>query len=189
MKRTTFALAAALTLLAGTAARAEDMKMTPAEPGAMPGMAMMETDFVTPDAMKMEHGQKLGDLVVYDFWTRAMPPAARAGGGFVTIVNTGSTDDRLVSASSPAAAFVQLHTMTMKDGVMVMREMESGIDIPAGKAVALKPGGLHIMFIDAEKPFVEGETVPVTLNFEKSGTITLELPVAALGAKDMPMAH
>jgi len=58
---------------------------------------------VTPDPARMEHGVKFGDLVLYDAFTRAMPPAARAGGGFVSILNTGTASDRLVAASSPAA--------------------------------------------------------------------------------------
>ncbi len=70
--------------------------------------------------------------------------------------------------------------MKMDNGVMIMRELENG--------VALKPGGMHIMFIDAPKPFAEGETVAVTLSFEKAGTVTLELPVGALGSTEMPKA-
>ena len=162
-------------------ANAEDMKMS-----GNGQMDMANMGEVRPDAAKMAEGVKLGDLVLYDAFTRAMPPTARAGGGFVTIVNTGMSDDRLIAAASPAAKFVQLHTMTMDNGVMVMRELENGIALPAGKAIALKPGGMHIMFIDALKPFEKGGTVDVTLTFEKAGEVTLHLPVGALGSTEMP---
>jgi len=72
---------------------------------------------------------------------------------------------------------VELHTMTMDGDVMRMREVEGGIELPAGETVELAPGGLHIMFMGLESPFVEGETVPVTLTFEGGETIDLELPV------------
>lgn len=133
-------------------------------------------------------GVQVGRLVVYDAFTRAMPPTARTGGGFVSILNKGETPDRLVLASSPAAPVVQLHNMTMQDGVMVMREMQDGIEIGAGETVTLKPGGMHIMFVDAAEPFVEGGTVPLTLEFEVAGRVMIDLPVAPLGATEMPRA-
>lgn len=162
-------------------ANAEDMKMSGNDQ-----MSTSNMGEVTPNPAKMEEGVRLGDLVLYDAFTRAMPPTARAGGGFVTIVNTGMSDDRLIAATSPAAKVVQLHTMKMDNGVMVMRELEDGVAIPAGKAIALKPGGMHIMFIDALTPFKKDSMVDVTLSFEKAGDVTLHLPVGALGSTEMP---
>jgi hypothetical protein len=126
---------------------------------------------------------KAGDLTVSQAWTRATPPKAKAGGGFVEIVNSGAEDDRLVAASSDVAAKVELHEMSVTDGVMKMREMEDGIAIPAGETVALKPGGLHIMFMGLKQSFEEGSTVPVVLTFEKAGEVAVDLPVARMGAK------
>ncbi|MFD1695169.1 copper chaperone PCu(A)C [Roseibium aestuarii] len=126
-----------------------------------------------------------GSLVLDHAWTRATPPAARAGGGFVEITNSGSEADRLVSAASPAANRVELHEMSMKDGVMVMRQKTDGIELPAGETVALAPGGLHIMFMELTGPFKQGETVPVTLTFEKAGAVTFDLSVEKIGAKGM----
>ncbi|MEO1112380.1 MAG: copper chaperone PCu(A)C [Pseudomonadota bacterium] len=130
-----------------------------------------------------------GDLSLSKTWTRATPPKARAGGGFVEIVNSGSQDDRLISASSGVAKKVELHEMSVTDGVMKMREMEGGIDIPAGETVTLKPGGLHIMFMGLNAPFEEGTTVPVVLTFEKAGDVEIELDVAKMGAKSMKHGH
>jgi copper(I)-binding protein len=73
--------------------------------------------------------------------------------------------------------------MSVTDGVMKMREMENGIEIPAGETVALKPGGLHIMFMGLTRSFEEGTTVPVVLTFEKAGDVAVDLSVAKMGAK------
>jgi len=126
-----------------------------------------------------------GALELSKAWTRATPPNAKAGGGFIEIVNTGSEADKLVSASSDVAAKVELHEMAVTDGVMKMREMEGGIEIPAGETVTLMPGGLHIMFMGLNQSFEEGSTVPVVLTFEKAGDVSVELSIAKMGAKAM----
>lgn len=127
----------------------------------------------------------LGDLTLSKTWTRATPPKARAGGGFVEIKNAGSEADRLVAASSPVSEKTELHEMVVKDGVMVMREKEGGIEVPAGETVALKPGGLHIMFMGLKEPLVEGTQVPVKLTFEKAGDVEIMLDVEKMGTKTM----
>ncbi|WP_367714406.1 copper chaperone PCu(A)C (plasmid) [Nitratireductor sp. GISD-1A_MAKvit] len=109
----------------------------------------------------------LGKLEIDQPWTRATPPGAKAAGGFVTIVNGGEEDDRLVSAEAAFAGRVELHTMDMTDGVMKMRHLPEGIPVPAGETVNLAPGGLHVMFMDLQEPIAEGAPVPVTLTFEK----------------------
>lgn len=131
------------------------------------------------------HDYKVGDLTLNHPWTRATPPNAKAGGGFVEITNAGSEDDRLIAASSGTSAKVELHEMAVIDGIMKMREMEGGIEIPAGETVALKPGGLHIMFMGLKDSFKEGTTVPVVLTFEKAGDVAVDLAVAKMGAKTM----
>jgi periplasmic copper chaperone A len=166
---------------------AEDKPMSDTNQQGMASMDQPQPEPVPDTAFLAEHGVKLGDLILYNAYTRAMPPTARAGGGFVSVYNTGTEDDRLLSAASPEAENTQLHNMIMDNGVMVMREFENGIAIPAGAVTALKPGGMHIMFIDAAKPFEKGTTVDVTLTFEKAGEITLKLPVGALGSTEMPM--
>ncbi|MEJ8473406.1 copper chaperone PCu(A)C [Roseibium algae] len=126
-----------------------------------------------------------GHISVTDTWTRATPPKAMSGGGFAKISNGGSEDDRLIAVSSPAASRVELHEMVVSDGVMKMRQMENGIEVPAGETVSLQPGGLHIMFMKLAGPFKEGETVPVTLTFEKAGDVSINLAIEKLGAKGM----
>lgn len=124
----------------------------------------------------------VGDLSLTGAFTRATLPSAMAGGGFLAITNNGAEADRLVSAASPVAKMVQLHEMKMEGDQMKMSQKEGGIEIAAGETVTLAPGGLHIMFMGLNTPFVEGETVPVTLTFEKAGTVEIELAVMAIDA-------
>ena len=131
---------------------------------------------------------RLGSLEISGGYARATLPNAPVGGGFLTIVNHGSADDRLVSAVSPVAGQTQLHEMAMDGGVMKMRELADGIKIPAGATVTLAPGGFHIMFMQLKQALVEGTTVPVTLTFEKAGTATVELAVGGIAAKAAPSA-
>jgi copper(I)-binding protein/uncharacterized protein YcnI len=118
-----------------------------------------------------------GDIEIGAAWARATLPGQKAAGGYLTIANTGGEADRLVGASSPLAGKVEVHTMEVVKDVMTMRPVEGGLEIPAGGTVELKPGGYHLMFMDVTAPFAEGETVPVTLEFEKAGSTELMLPV------------
>jgi copper(I)-binding protein len=124
----------------------------------------------------------LGAINISLPFTRATLPNAPVGGGFLTIENEGPEPDRLVSASSPAAAAVQIHEMAMEGDVMKMRPLADGLELPAGETIVLAPGGLHLMFTGLKQAFVEGETVPVTLVFEKAGTVELALPVLGSAA-------
>ena len=122
---------------------------------------------------------KVGDLTLTGGWLRAMLPGQPAGGGFVTIANGGSAPDRMIGVSTTAAGKSEMHMMEIKNDVMVMRPVDGGIEIPAGQTVELKPGGLHLMFMQVKEPFKEGTTVAVTLEFEKAGKVELLLPVKA----------
>lgn len=124
----------------------------------------------------------LGALNISLPFSRATLPNAPVGGGFLTIENEGPEADRLISASSPAAATVQVHEMAMDGEVMKMRPLADGLALPPGETVVLSPGGLHLMFMGLKQAFVEGETVPVTLVFEKAGTVELTLPVLGTAA-------
>lgn len=131
----------------------------------------------------------LGPINISLPFSRATLPNAPVGGGFLTIENTGAEADRLVSVASPVSGSVQLHEMAMDGDVMKMRHLQDGIEIPAGETVTLSPGGLHIMFMGLAQAFVEGEAVPVTLTFEKAGTIDMELPVMSPAADGPATGH
>ncbi|MHA7884120.1 copper chaperone PCu(A)C [Nitratireductor rhodophyticola] len=121
------------------------------------------------------HAVEAGDLKIAHPRVRAMLPGQPSGGGYMVIENTGSDDDRLLTLTSPRAGKVEVHTMEMNNDVMVMRPVKGGLTIPAGETVTLEPGGLHVMFMQVEKGFQEGEAIPLTLEFEKAGKVDLEL--------------
>jgi copper(I)-binding protein len=131
------------------------------------------------------HSLTLGPLEITDLWTRATPPGAPTAGGYLTITNTGSEADRLVAVASPAAGSAQIHQMSMKDGVMTMHPVAGGVAIPPGGSVTLAPDGFHIMFMGLKAGLKEGGTMPVTLTFEKAGSIDTAMQVMAIGAKGM----
>ena len=126
---------------------------------------------------------KLGSLEIDQPWTRATPPTAKTGGGFVTITNKGTTPDRLIAARSAVSDKVEIHEMKMDGNVMRMRELDKGLEIPPGATVTLKPGGYHIMFMELKAPFAKDAKIPVTLVFEKAGSIDVPLAVQEMGAR------
>ena len=120
-----------------------------------------------------------GDLEITSAWARAMLPGQPAGGGYLAVTNNGGEADRLVGGSTPVAGRLEVHTMEVVNDVMTMRPVEGGLEIPAGGTVELKPGGMHLMFLEVSEPFAEGGTVPVTLEFEHAGSVEVDLPVRA----------
>ena len=129
------------------------------------------------------HQYELGSLRIDHPFARATVGPARVSAAYVVIENSGAAD-RLVSASATVSEKVELHTMEMADGVMRMREVEGGIEVPAGGIAVLEPGGLHIMLLGLTQELVEGERFPMTLTFEQAGEIEVEVMVegAAAGA-------
>src|SRR5437870_7451408 len=126
---------------------------------------------------------KAGDLGVRQAWSRATPGGAKIAGGFLTIENKGAAPDRLISGAGDIAAKVEIHEMAMNNGVMTMRPLDKGLVIEPGKTVKLAPGGYHLMLMDLKSPFKQGDKVPVTLEFEKAGKVTLSLDVQGVGAQ------
>ena len=128
---------------------------------------------------------KAGDLTVGQPCARATPHGAKVAGGFVAIANTGAADDRLVSATAEIAETTEIHSMSMKDGVMTMRPLPDGLILPAGGEVSLEPGGYHLMFIGLKKMLKKGDAFAGTLTFEKAGTVEVSFTVEAIGAGGM----
>jgi uncharacterized protein YcnI/copper(I)-binding protein len=131
---------------------------------------------------------KVGDLVVVSPWTRATPGGAKIAGGYLKVTNNGKSSDRLVSATSAGADRVEIHEMSMTDGVMKMRPLTDGLIIKPGETVELKPGGFHMMFMDIKQPLKQGDTLKTTLKVAKAGTLDVSFNVNAMGATGEP-AH
>jgi copper(I)-binding protein len=127
---------------------------------------------------------RVGPLEIGHPWSRATPPGAKVAGGYFTVTNTSSSSDRLLSISSEISAKAELHEMGVSDGVMTMRPVTGGLEIPAGGKVALAPGGYHLMFVGLKRQPKQGETFPATLTFEKAGTVTVDFAVEGMGQMD-----
>jgi copper(I)-binding protein len=129
-------------------------------------------------APALAHDYKLGDLEIHHPWARASIGAAKAGAAYMSVVNQGTSPDHLIGAASPVAEKVQIHTNLIEDGVAKMRPLEA-VEVNPGEPTVLQPGGIHIMLMGLEAPLVEGQTFPLTLNFEKAGTIEVEVKIEA----------
>jgi copper(I)-binding protein len=134
----------------------------------------LATLFVAPAALAQNYTQ--GTLKISHPWARATAQMARSGGAFLTIENTGNTPDKLLKAASPMAAHTQVHTVTMEGDVMRMREVPA-IELAPKSTTELKPGGYHIMLMELSGPLKAGDKFPLTLVFEKAGTITVDVMV------------
>jgi copper(I)-binding protein len=105
------------------------------------------------------------------------------------ITNAGPQADRLVGGTFPLAGRFEVHEMAVTGGVMTMRELARGLEIPPGQTVELKPGGLHLMFMDLREPIRTGAPIKGTLVFEKAGRIDVEFGVAPIGARSPGAGH
>lgn len=117
-------------------------------------------------------------------YVRAVPPGQVNSAAFMSLHNGGSQAHALVAARSSAAANVELHAHTMRDGMMRMRPVEK-IDLPAGQAVTLQPGGLHLMLIGLPRSLVVGEDAVLTLVFEDGSEQAVNAPVQKINVEAM----
>lgn len=124
----------------------------------------------------------VGPMHIEQPWARATPKGASTAAGYLTVTSAATAPDRLTCASTDAASKCEIHSMTTEGGVMKMRPVEGGVEIKPGETVTLKPGSLHMMFVDLKHPLEPGKTVEVTLQFAKAGTVKVELPILPLGA-------
>jgi copper(I)-binding protein len=115
-------------------------------------------------------------VTVEDAWARPVPAAGGNGAVYLRLVNAGNEADQLLGGESPVAVAVEVHKTTMAEGVMKMEPIPS-LEIPAKGEVQLEPGGLHVMLIELNEPLGPGDTLPITLRFEKSGEKKLEVKV------------
>ena len=127
------------------------------------------------------HEYHAGNLYIDHPHARPTPPGGRTGAAYFSVANKGGSPDRLLRASSPRAASVELHSMSMEGNVMRMRALPA-VALPAGGMVKFEAGGLHVMLTGLKQPLKAGERFPMTLVFEKSGPVTVEIAVEEAGA-------
>ena len=160
MSRSIIALVLVILVLTACSSGPEEATIVIEEPWARPGQMKM-----AGEGMEME--SEGGGMV--------MPGTSAI---FMTIRNDGREDDRLVGVTGDAAGLGEVHTTETRDGVTMMAKIP-GIDIPGGDEVVLERGGLHIMLINIVEDLVEGDSVTVELQFEKSGSQTVTAEVRA----------
>lgn len=124
---------------------------------------------------------RLKDLVIEQPWARASIGANRPAAAYMTIRNEGTENDTLLTVSAPISGKAEVHTMSMKDGVMSMGPV-GPVEIPAGGNVLLAPGGLHIMMMKLKRALIKGKTIDITLSFKLSGKIKVTAPIYGPGA-------
>ncbi|WP_170971306.1 MULTISPECIES: copper chaperone PCu(A)C [Mesorhizobium] len=136
------------------------------------------------------HEYKAGTINIHHPWSRATPAGAKVAVGYLTLKNEGSEADRLVSVEAEIAPKGEIHEMSVdSNGVMTMRGLPDGVEIPAGASVELKPGGYHLMFMGITQPVKEGTRFKGSLTFEKAGKVDVEFAVEAMGETMDHNAH
>ena len=133
-------------------------------------------------ATGLAHDTTPGGLSVVDPWARATIGKARSGAVYMTIVNKGHGDDSIIAVETPVARKAVIHKTEMEAGIMKMRPA-GPVAVKKGGSATLRPGGMHVMLMGLRKPLKEGETFPLTLTFEKAGSVTLDVSVQNFAAK------
>ncbi len=124
------------------------------------------------------HDYAKGDLVVDHPWARPSFSAQAPAAVYFEIINNGSADDRLTSATTERAEFVELHVTEMdENGVSTMRTLKDGVRAPAGETTSLEHGAYHVMLIGLDRKLETGESFPMILTFEKAGPVEVLIMV------------
>ena len=121
-----------------------------------------------------------GSVRITEVWANATPPTAQTGAAYFVAEQPGGNPARLIGAASPMAKRVELHTHSMKDGVMMMRKLDS-VEVTPGEPLVFKPGGHHVMLMGLESPLEDGDEFPLTLIFEGGGEVQVTVHVRAMG--------
>lgn len=128
-------------------------------------------------------GVASAQIAVSNGWVRAAPAGAPTAAAYVTLRNRGAKPDRLLGGTTPAAASLGVHSMSMAGAIMRMRRLDRGLPLAPGARADLQPGGDHLMLTGLTHPLKVGDRVPVTLRFERGGKVALSLPVLAAPPK------
>lgn len=146
---------------------------------SMPAAAHSHTGEHGHDHAHGDTAEAAAPVRVEDAWARAAM-AGRNGAAYGRLVNETGEADRLIAVTGDVSEVVEIHEMSMNDGVMQMRKLEA-LDVPAGGAVMLEPGGNHIMLIGLKEALAEDGNLSLTFVFEKAGEVRVEMPIRKAG--------
>ena len=130
-------------------------------------------------AAALAHGSTVGDIEIgHPYATPSLPGTSNGAAYFAMLENTGNAADRLLRATTPVAARVELHSMAVDaQGVMRMREID-GIALAPHAKVRMRPGmGMHLMLVGLKEPLKDGARFPMTLEFERAGKVEVTINV------------
>jgi len=119
------------------------------------------------------------DIQISDAWARETVAGQSGTAAYAIVANRGSGDDRLIGVSASLPITASLHETSTTGGVSTMRELDEGLEIPAGEKVALKPGGGHVMISGLTAALHRGEALKLTLRFERSGDRAVDFKIAS----------
>ncbi|HXP32040.1 MAG TPA: copper chaperone PCu(A)C [Stellaceae bacterium] len=146
------------------------------------GLLFLALSFATPVWAQAQSGPS---VEIDHPWARATLAGTKTGAAYMTFVNKGTADDRVVGASTPVAAKAEIHEMILQDGVMKMRPV-AALDLKPGSTTVLEPGKYHVMLIGLKHPLKPGDTFPLTLKLEQGGErqvmVAVESPTKTGGA-------
>lgn len=128
---------------------------------------------------------KVGDITIQEPWARASLGNAPNSAAYMTLETVGAAPDRLIGGSTPAAESVELHTHIMEGDVAKMRPVDA-IEVAPGAPTVLEPGGLHVMLRGLTRKLQTDTAIPLTLEFEHAGAVTLEVPIKGVMAGAAP---
>jgi copper(I)-binding protein len=146
-------------------------------PSGAIGACVVALSLVATSALA--HGYTLGALRIDHPWSRPTPPGAPTPAGYLTVTNTGATPDRFLDGSTPDAAKIEIHSMSMAGGIMRMRPVADGLALPPRQTIKLEPGSFHLMIIGPKHALKIGEHIPATLRFQHAGEVKVEFYVQA----------
>lgn len=139
-------------------------------------LAILSLSLTLAGPAAQAHEARAGDIRILHPYAVPSLQGVPNGVAYADMVDTGKAGDRLLGASTPAAARVEFHTMKTEDGVMRMRA-QTAVDIPAGQELRMADAGLHFMLVGLKAPLKEGDRLPLTLEFAKAGRVTVDLVV------------
>jgi copper(I)-binding protein len=142
--------------------------------------------FLAATAVQAQPSTPGAGVVATTAWSRATPPGADTAAVYITLKSP--VADKLIAVTTPEAGKAEVHQMTMNGNVMIMREVQGGLDLPPGQAVSLQPGGYHLMLTGLKAPLKLNQTFPLHLTFQVSPPIDVIARVASIGASTPPSA-
>ena len=145
-------------------------------------MRLLLTALLIATLPAFSHSFEKGELQIRHPWSRATPPGAKVGVGYLEIRNNGAQPDRLLSASTSVAKRVEMHVTERAGEVAKMRQLRA-FEVPGRERLTLEPGGAHLMLVDLVQPLKKGERFSMTLRFERAGEVEVQFEVQEMGAR------